>query len=253
MKSTDPTPEDAGKMSLSGHLTELRRRLIVWGAVFLAAMVLCLTLAPRIVTLLNDLGRQYGYRFVYLAPQELVTLYVTLALVGGVVLSLPVLAYEIYAFSRPGLRAGESRFFGAAMVFGTLSFVLGVLFAWFVTVPFMLHFLIQFSYAVEIEAAIRAQEYVGFLLTVFIIFGLIFELPVISVLLTRLGILKPEILVKSRKVMVVVIFLVAALITPPDVTSQIMVAIPILLLYELSIALSRLAYRRKRSESEEEK
>jgi sec-independent protein translocase protein TatC len=93
---------------------------------------------------------------------------------------------------------------------------------------------------------------VSFLLTVFLIFGVVFELPVIIVLLTQLGIVKPAWLVKSRKYMVVIIFLIAALITPPDVTSQVMVAVPIIGLYELSIALSRIFYRKKNKEAEAE-
>lgn len=237
-------------MSLTGHLSELRSRLIVCVAVFLAAMVLCLALSPRLVTLLTDLGERYHYRFVYIAPQELLSVYFTIALLGGVVLSAPVLSVQAYGFCSPGLKQKERRFFSLAMLFGTLSFVVGVLFAWFLTAPFMLYFLIQFSHAVNITASISVQEYVNFLLTVFLIFGLIFELPVISVLLTQLGILKPQWLVKARKPMIVVIFFVAAVITPPDITSQIMVALPILLLYELSIVLSRAFYRLKHAQED---
>ena len=244
-KKLPPAAEDEGRMSLTGHLRELRKRIIVCALAFLAGTVLCLAFASRIVTLLTDLGAQYDYRFIYLAPQELLTVYFTIALLGGLVLSAPVIATELYAFSKPGLKAGERRFFSAAMAFGTLSFAVGVLFAWFVMAPFMLSFMIQFSRNVDIEASISVQEYVSFLLTVFLIFGVVFELPVIIVLLTQLGIVKPAWLVRSRKYMVVVIFLVAALITPPDVASQILVAVPIIGLYELSILLSRVFYRKK--------
>ena len=244
--------EDEGRMSLTGHLRELRRRIIVCVLVFLAAAVLCLSFASRIVTLLTDLGAKYDYSFIYLAPQELLTVYFTIALLGGLVLSAPVIATEIYAFSKPGLKSGERRFFSASMIFGTLSFAVGVLFAWFVMAPFMLSFMIRFSRDVDVTAAISVHEYVSFLLTVFLIFGVVFELPVIIVLLTQLGIVKPAWLAKSRKVMIVVIFLVAALITPPDVTSQILVAVPIIGLYELSILLSRIFYRKKKEKETEE-
>ena len=251
-KKLPPAAEDEGRMSLTGHLRELRKRIIVCALVFLAAAAICLAFASRLVTLLTDLGAKYQYRFIYLAPQELLTVYFTIALLGGLVLSVPVIATELYAFSKPGLKAGERRFFSASMVFGSLSFAVGVLFAWFVMAPFMLSFMIQFSRNVDIEASISVREYVSFLLTVFLIFGVVFELPVIIVLLTQLGIVKPAWLVKSRKVMIVIIFLVAALITPPDVTSQVMVAVPIIGLYELSIALSRIFYRKKNKEAESE-
>lgn len=252
-KKLPSAAENDGRMSLTGHLRELRKRIIVCTLVFLAATALCLAFASRLVTLLTDLGAKYEYRFIYLAPQELLTVYFTIALLGGLVLSAPVLATEIYAFCKPGLKDTEQRFFSAAMGFGTLCFAVGVLFAWFVMAPFMLSFMIQFSRNVDIEASISVHEYVSFLLTVFLIFGVVFELPVIVVLLTQLGIVKPAWLLKSRKVMIVLIFLISALITPPDVTSQILVAVPIIGLYELSIALSRIFYRKKIKKEEDTK
>ena len=114
-----------------------------------------------------------------------------------------------------------------------------------------MNFLIQFTGEVDVAASISIQEYVSFLLTVFLIFGLIFELPVVSVLLTGLGVLRADWLVKGRKVMIVVIFVVAAIITPPDIASQIMVAIPMLGLYELSILLSRLVGKLRSPEGAE--
>ena len=103
----------------------------------------------------------------------------------------------------------------------------------------------------DVAASISIQSYVSFLLTVFVIFGLVFELPVVSVLLTGLGLVKAEWLVKGRKVMVVLIFVLAAIITPPDIVSQIMVAIPMLGLYELSIALSRMVGRARKTAAAE--
>ena len=110
----------------------------------------------------------------------------------------------------------------------------------------MLRFLIQFTGEVDVSASISIQQYVGFLLTIFVVFGLVFELPVVSVLLTGLGLIRAEWLRKGRKIMIVIIFLMAAIITPPDVVSQVMVALPMILLYELSIALSSLVGKRRR-------
>ena len=127
---------------------------------------------------------------------------------------------------------------------------MGVAFAYFISLPFMLRFLIQFTGQVDVAASISIQSYVSFLLTVFVIFGLVFELPVVTVLLTGLGIVKAEWLARGRKVMVVIIFVLAAIITPPDIVSQIMVAVPMLALYELSIVLSRLVGKSKKSAAE---
>ncbi len=247
MPKRKPAAED-GQMSLSGHLKELRNRVILCVLFFVTAFVICLAYAPQLVTLLTGIGERYDYQFVYLSPEELLLVYFSIALIGAAVFSAPLLGYQAYAFCSPGLEGGERLSFLLAMVSGALCFCLGVLFAYLVSVPFILHFLISLGDGVAISAAISVQSYINFLLTIFVIFGAIFELPVISVLLTRLGILKPEWLVKSRKVMIVVIFFIAAVITPPDVMSQIMVAIPMVILYEVSILLSRLCAAMRRKE-----
>lgn len=236
-------------MTLTGHLRELRKRLVVVAIVLIACILISLSFAPRIVKALTDLGTGMGYEFVYLAPQELLLVYLNIAFISGIVLSLPVLAYQVYGFCSPGLEKKERTFTKMALLGGTLCFLIGVAFARFVSLPFMLNFLIQFSKDVEISASISIDQYVSFLLTVFIVFGSVFELPVISVLLTGLGLIKAQWLIKARKVMIVVIFFVAALITPPDVVSQVMVALPMILLYQISIFLSRLVEKRKKKEA----
>ena len=146
----------------------------------------------------------------------------------------------------------ERTFFIGSLLAGTLFFVVGVAFARYISLPFVLRFLIQFTGEVDVAASISIQQYIGFLLTIFVVFGLVFELPVVSVLLTGLGLIRAEWLKKGRKVMIVVIFLLAAIITPPDVVSQVMVALPMILLYELSIALSSLVGRRRKDAQDED-
>ena len=243
-KKSDAAAGD-GSMSVSGHLRELRNRILISLGATLAGFVLCLSFAPKILTMLMDMGNAYGYRFVYIAPQELLMVQLSVALIGALVVAFPVIAYHVYGFCSPGLRAKERTVIVLALLAGTAFFLIGIFFAYFITVPFMLHFLIQFTGVVSVSASISIQEYVNFLLTVFIIFGLVFEMPVISSLLSLLGILKAEWLKKARKPAIVLIFLVAAIITPPDVVSQIMVAIPMLALYEVSIVLCRVFARRK--------
>lgn len=239
-----------GSMSLSGHLRELRNRILVCVILLLVVFSVCLSFAPQIVTLLTDMGQRYNYVYVYIAPQELFLVYMNVALVGAVVVCFPVLAYQIYAFCSPGLSGKERGYISGSLVAGGLCFLVGVAFAYFISLPFMLRFLIQFTGQVDVSASISIQQYVSFLLTVFVIFGLVFELPVVSVLLTGLGLVRAEWLVKGRKVMIVVIFVLAAIITPPDIVSQIMVAVPMLALYEISIALSRVVGKAKKSAAE---
>ena len=251
-RKENPTVDAEGNMTLSGHLREMRNRLIVVLVILVAGIVVCFSFAEPLVTLLTDIGEKYNYNFVYIKPQELLMVYFTISLIGGVVISLPVGAYEIYAFSSPGLKAKEKTLMLLGMTFGMLFFCIGVFFAYKVMMPFMLRFLIGFSDTVDISASISIEEYVSFLLLIFVIFGVIFELPVISVILTALGIIKPDWLIKARKVMIVIIFFIAAIITPPDIISQIMVAIPIVLLYELSILLSKVIYKMKKTKPDDD-
>ena len=246
---TAETPNADGKMSLSGHLRELRNRLLVCVALLLAVFGLCLSVAPKIVTLLTDMGERYAYVYVYIAPQELLLVYMNVALVGAVALCFPVLAYQVYAFCSPALTGKERAYALGALVAGAVFFLAGVAFAYFISLPFMLRFLIQFTANVNVSASISIDQYVSFLLTVFVIFGLVFELPVISVLLTGLNLIRAEWLQKGRKLMIVLIFVLAAIITPPDVVSQIMVALPVIGLYELSILLSRLVGKMKKEKA----
>jgi sec-independent protein translocase protein TatC len=162
-----------------------------------------------------------------------------------------MIGYQIWAFVSPALRKTEKLFFMLAMIFGLICFCIGVFFAYKIVLPFTLNFLISFNSGSGAESAITLQNYISFLMTIFTIFGVVFELPVVSVLLTQMGFVKVSWMKKGRKPMIVVIFLVAALITPPDIVSQIMVAFPMLFLYELSIILSSF-FQKIRHKKEEE-
>ncbi len=225
------------EMTLSGHLRELRNRLFVCVALLLAAVAAGLHYAPEIVEMLLGIGKQYGYQFVYISPQELLMQYFSVALVFGVCVTFPVLCYQTWAFVSPGLKKNENRLFLFAMLFGLACFCVGVAFAFKIMLPFMLHFLISLSGASSATASISVQNYMTFFTTMFLVFGFMFELPVLSVLLTQIGLVKVRWMRKGRRVVIVAVFFIAAVITPPDVVSQIMVAIPMMGLYELSIIL----------------
>lgn len=246
MKTKKEKTGTDGSMSLTDHLKEMRNRLVVCLIVFLIGAVVCFTYSAKIIEAFTNLGSPVGYSFVAIGPSEKLMVYFNTSLIASLVIAVPVIAYEIFNFCSPGLKPKEKSFALFGMVFGSIFFVIGVIFAYKITLPFMLRFLITFGGESIIEAQISIEKYVSFLLTIFVIFGVIFELPVLSVILTMLGIIKPKWLVSARKVMIVLIFVIAAIITPPDPTSQIMVAIPILLLYELSILLSKVVYKFKK-------
>ncbi|MBQ9492344.1 MAG: twin-arginine translocase subunit TatC [Oscillibacter sp.] len=249
------TPEnESGEMRVTDHLRELRNRLLVCLAGLIVCMCVGLWFADRMVRLLLSIGEEYGYVFVYLSPQEMLLQYVSVSFVCAACVTLPLTLYELWAFLRPGLKRNERVFYVLTMLSGLVCAALGVLFAAKALIPFMLRFLITLSSTSGVNPSVSVQNYISFLLTIFVIFAAIFELPVVTVLLTQLDILKISWLKRARKVMIVVIFFVAAVITPPDIVSQIMVAVPLLGLYELSILLCSLVARlrtRPRGDSRE--
>ena len=243
-----------GKMALSGHLKELRNRLFVVVGVFIVVTAVALARAEIFVNLLLDMGTRSNaiYKFITISPSEMLLQYFRVSLIAGAVVAIPLALFEAWAFANPGLKRSESLFFGLSLLFGLGLFVFGVFFAYEITLPFMLNFLITVGEGtVAYTATISVAEYINFVILVFIIFGCIFEMPLLSVILTKIGILTPTLMRKGRGISVAVIFIIAAIITPPDVFSQVLVAVPMCLLYEFSIGMSCIFYRPKKETDED--
>ncbi len=237
-------------MTVAGHLTELRRRLFWSALAFVAMSVVCFIFIQRFVDAALALSPDFSY--VYLSPSELVTSYMKLALVLGLVFSSPVILWQIWAFVQPGLTAREARAARAALVAGFLCFLAGMAFCFFVILPVTLQFFYSFNGSKDITASISFNNYMNFVLGMLTAFGIVFEMPVLSFLLARLGLLKPKFLISARKYAIVLVFVLAAIITPPDVVSQFMAAIPMIALYEISIAVSRVAAKKRRDGEEDD-
>ena len=249
-KKAEVMAED-GSMTLTGHLKELRNRLIICAVVFVVGVVVSLAYADRLIDLLTAMGRDY-YQFVSIAPQEKLMQYFRVSILAGVVVTVPVAFYNIYAFAKPGLKKSESTFFKLVMLLGLILFCVGVLFAYKLMMPFMLRFLSTGIEGAEyIQTTTSIESYVNLCLTMFIIFGCVFEMPLITIILSKMGIINPQLLKQVRGIAIVIIFFIAAVVTPPDIVSQCMVAGPMVLLYFISIFLSGIFYK-PRSESEDE-
>ena len=250
-KKAEVMAED-GSMTLTGHLKELRNRLIICAVVFVVGVVVSLAYADRLIDLLTAMGRDY-YEFVSIAPQEKLMQYFRVSLLAAVVVTVPVALYQVYAFAKPGLKKSETFFLKLVILLGLALFVVGVMFAYKLMMPFMLRFL---STGIEgadyIQTTTSIESYVSLCLTMFIIFGCVFEMPLVTIILSKMGIANPQILKKGRGVAIVLIFFVAAVVTPPDIVSQCMVAIPMMLLYFVSIFLSVIFYKPRSEDDEEE-
>ena len=249
-KKAEVMAED-GSMTLTGHLKELRNRLIICAVVFVVGVVVSLAYADRLIDLLTAMGRDY-YEFVSIAPQEKLMQYFRVSLLAAFVITVPVALYQIYAFAKPGLKKSETFFLKLVILMGLALFCVGVLFAYKLMMPFMLRFL---STGIEgadyIQTTTSIESYVNLCLTMFMIFGCVFEMPLVTIILSKMGIIYPDLLKKVRGVAIVCIFLIAAVVTPPDIVSQCMVALPMVLLYFISIFLSGIFYKPK-SDNEDE-
>lgn len=232
-------------MSVTEHFRELRNRIIVCILALVIGFGISLNFSSRIVDILIQQGTTYGYKFIFIAPQEMIIQYFRVAFIGALVLTIPILFYEIWAFFTLGLARKSKFYFLFSMIMGLVCFFIGVVFAFKITLPFMLNFLIKANSSSVVTASISVESYLSFVFTVYIIFGTIFEMPMVTVLLTKLGLLRPQWMKAARPYVIVVCFFIAAIITPPDIISQIMVAIPTTILYEVSILLCKVLYRKK--------
>lgn len=232
-------------MGIIDHLSEFRKRLITVFVVFTIVTLVSFNFSNDIVLLLIDSAKKLGYQLVYLAPGELFSQYIRLSITCGVVISSPVILFQIWAFIQPGLKKGEKAVVFFSLFAGLVCFLIGAFFAYYIAVPMMLNFFINVDQERTVMATISIQNFLNFIMTTLITFGIVFEMPVVTVLLSQLGLIKPMWLTKSRRVVIVIIFIIGAIITPPDVISQILVSVPMLILFEISILLCKIIYRKR--------
>ena len=240
-----------GSMTLGGHLRELRNRIIFCAVIYAVAAVGFLAIADQLIDFLTAMADGV-YNFISIDPQEKLIQYFRVALIAALIVTIPFICYHVYAFAKPGLKKSENFFFGLVLVMGLGLFVVGVLFAYFISLPFMLNFMGTLAGADYIVQTTSIASYVSFCITIFLIFGAVFEMPLLVIILSRMGIVSPDIMKKARGVMIVLIFFVAAVITPPDIVSQTMVALPMCLLYAVSTVLCRIFYKKPLDDDEEE-
>jgi len=224
-------------LSLVGHLTELRNRLIYSIIVLLLTIVLCFEFSEDFVRGIINITPETN--FIYITPAELFMAYLKIAIIGGFVISAPFILFQVWSFVSPALESKGKRYLRLALFVGGGFFIIGVVFSYFVVVPTMIAFFTGFQIE-EIQAAISFDSYLTFVINTLLSFGLIFELPILMLLLTKFNIVKIDFLKQNRKYFILLIFIVAAFLTPPDVISQILLAIPMLLLFEVGIILSML-------------
>ena len=257
MSEADEAEIEASKAPLIEHLMELRERLIKALLAFLAMFILSFFFAKDIYNLLVIPYTQVAgpeARLIYTAPQEYFFTQIKVALFTAAFLSCPVVLSQIYAFVAPGLYKHERAAFRPYLFATPIFFAIGALVVYFLVMPNLLRFFMNMQQANEpgraqIELLPRVSEYLSLIMTLVFAFGVVFQMPVILTLLGQVGIVSSEFLKEKRRYAIVIVFVIAAILTPPDVFSQLALALPGMLLYDASIYSVRMV-EKKRAERE---
>lgn len=241
-------PEDA-KMSLTEHLDELRSRVIYSLVAVVALAVMAYIFKDQIMAVLTrPLKALVPQGLIFIHPMEPLFGYLKLSLFMGLLLGAPFVLYQAWRFILPALYQHERRYFLNSFIFGTSLFYLGVLFCFFVVLPLGIGFLIGIG-GPNLQPSITFGNYISFVMLFLLVFGLMFELPVVIFLLVKVGLVSRAFLREKRRYVIVLTFIIAAVLTPTvDPFTQSMMAIPLLLLYEVSILIARFAEKRPEPE-----
>jgi len=235
-------------MAFLDHLEELRWRILKCLGAVMFGFIIAMFFSGQLLDLLtrpNDLLEKPA-DLIFLKPTGMLMVRMEIAFVAGLIGTSWFIFIQFWKFVAPGLLPKEKKYFLPALLLTALWFLLGIAFSYFVMIPQVLPFLYQMG-TESIKATINITEYISFTLRLILVAGLIFELPTLSFFLSRLGLLTPSFMRKYRRYGIVLVFILSAVITPPDPASQILMAFPLLLLYEISIGFSKWGYSRKQA------
>ena len=253
-----------GQMSLMDHLTELRSRLLISIVVFVVLFLLCLvkigdpssSIADQVYLFLQkplaDLLSERGGRMIFTGLHEGFFTQIKVAFFTSISISLPIILMQVWKFVAPGLYKNERNAMLPFMIATPFLFILGAAMVYYMVIPLAWQFFLSFEInpgqgALPIEVEPRISEYLSLVMRLMFAFGLSFELPVVLLLLVKSGFVTPDGLASKRRYAILTSFVAAAILTPPDVISQVMLATPIILLYEISIIAARIMYKKDKN------
>jgi sec-independent protein translocase protein TatC len=229
------------ELNIIDHLDELRTRLIITLAAFIIFFIVGFIFVEEIY---NWLVRDLEVKLIVLGPSDILWVYFMLAAVIAFAGTIPVLATQIWLFIKPALKPIERKISLSYVPALFILFIVGLSFGYFVIFPTVMNFLIELGGEMMVTN-FTAEKYFRFIFNTTIPFGVLFELPVVMMFLTSLGIINPYVLSKIRKYAYFVLIIIAIFISPPDLMSDFLVAVPLIFLYEISVSFSKIVYKRK--------
>jgi len=237
--------KEHGGMALIDHIAELRKRILLILFVVVVTMAAGLLAAPRILLYLKSVPPASDIGWNVFSPWDAIRIYMNIALVFALAVSLPFALYQLWKFVQKGLRDEERAAALKYIPFTVVCFVIGLSFAYFVVFPMSVAFAAGLAKSMQLTETYGIAQYFSFMFGIVIPLALAFELPVIVMFLTKIGLLNPKRLHTLRRYAYLLLVVVASLISPPDVLSHLMVAIPLIVLYEISVWLSGIVYRKR--------
>ncbi len=235
------------EMTLIEHLTELRARLI---RAFLAIGIGFIITYSFSLKIFEILKKPVG-ELVFLSPTEAFFTRLKVSLFAGFLLALPYILWEVWGFIAIALKRHERKYTVIFIISALAFFILGGSFGFFIILPLGLKFLLGYGLP-GVNPMISVGKYVSFVVGVILVFGTVFEMPLFFLFLAKLGVVTPKFMSKNRPYIVLIIFILAALLTPPDVVTQVLLALPMLLLYEISLVLVKIVVRKKEKDKEDQ-
>ncbi|MCF6139535.1 twin-arginine translocase subunit TatC [Pseudalkalibacillus berkeleyi] len=240
------------QMTLQSHVEELRKRIFIVILIFLAAFISGFFLSMPLIQYLKQTPEAAGLELNVFKLTDPLTVFLDFAFLIGLLITSPVALYQIWAFISPGLLEKERR---VTLMYIPLTFFLfvgGISFSYFILFPFVIDFMNGLSDLLGVEEEYGINEYFHFLFRLTLPFGILFQFPVVIMFLTRLGLVTPAFLRKIRKYSYFVLLVLAGMITPPELISHLMVTVPLILLYEISILIAGFAYKKAMKTAEEQ-
>ena len=230
------------KMTLMEHFSELRRRLLWCAFIFLMSFIFGWYVAPWVQEFLTmPLLNVWDGNLLYNAITDGLMIRLSLSMVVALIVLIPVALWHVWAFVAPGLKKNEKKFIWPLMIASPILFLIGAAFAFYILFPFVFGFFIELNKSSNVPAIVlpAVRDYLSFAISLLKVFGVAFQLPILMIFLNRIGVLPRSRVVAMRRYAIIVVVVVAAVLTPPDIVSQILLAVPMWLLFELSILFMR--------------
>jgi len=238
-------PSESQNLDIFGHLEELRRRLLICLSVLAVMSIFAFMRGQDLMWLITKPAKGLVNDLIFITPTEVFISYVKVSFLAGFIASFPVLLHQGWMFLSPAVSKDKGRYVILWMVLAVVSFVVGILFSYFVAVPAALTFLIQFGKGIAV-ANISIGKYISFITAFILIGGTVFEIPIIIGLLSDIGLVHSRMLKAKRSYAVLIILIVAAVITPTqDIANLLVFSVPMILLYEIGIIISMLIEKKK--------